>query len=572
MFYKRRGLLFPVILTLFNLIPAVHAESIKFVHWWDEYLPNKKEFRKVDYTYMKKSQVLHHQDVNNDGIQNDSLVCKPFDTVEMLNPLPQCNPTDPEKWKEWMRYRLDRPSARFYGGMVTRFPNVSHLTEKNSKGEDAPIFDRVDQASVQPTEGAARGFYDPAWPHNIGRGGSGPNWGERWADMTYFVVGDNGPKLSALEEGIVTTEGAGVSFSSVFIWKKADFVNGGAQAPLITFDATSRLSFDITRKYAAVEEGRFVVQDGEQFWISEGRVTSQNQGGNKILLGEQGIEIESSKKGGIVKLNPLNTRWANYTPTACEIALNRDAAQFETHVFTDVQAVGVYLATYNFFRPGTEETEIGFAFDNFQAYATSQPSANTPRDTQELALAVDTQGNFLETDAKFLTDLSVNNQTVTLHPTDKTDIRGVITVDSHHVDKEADIIVVVGYKPTADAGELFFMFNKDGTILPWDGDMSKLVALEDGDKYEEGEGFSKKPIVLKPERYVQLFPVSVDSFKETTESMDTIVLGCAERPLTYSGFLKDVPPGFLRFFYGYRLREEGTLVFNGEGVNIVITP
>jgi hypothetical protein len=152
------------------------------------------------------------------------------------------------------------------------------------------------------------------------------------------------------------------------------------------------------------------------------------------------------------------------------------------------------------------------------------------------------------------------------------DIRGIIIPDNEHVGKEVDIIVVVGYKPHLEEQESFFMFGKEGQILPWNGNISDLVAFQDKDILKEISNSQEEelvtgPVVLTPERQVRIFPVTVSSsFWEDKE----VLFGC-ERPLLYTGKLNEIPPGFFRFFFGYRLREEGTVVFNSRGIDVIIT-
>ncbi|RKZ36161.1 MAG: hypothetical protein DRQ49_18365 [Gammaproteobacteria bacterium] len=529
-------LVYSAIVTMLGLTPMSYAESVKFIQWWDEYFPQKFEYSKVAFGYSRQTESQQYLDVNGDGVYNDALVCKKFSLTDFLNPYPQCF-SDSKKNK---RYRIDRPSALFYGGMVTRFTNVSHLTEKNKKGEDVPIFNRVGQASVQPTEGAKPNFYDPKYPENTRRAGSG-NWGLGWADMTYHL-NLYGPIFETFD----ATENAEINFSAVFLWKKEDFVNGGASANVITFDKTSKLSVDVARFRENVEECRFVVQDGNQLWISEYAY---------IVEGSPPAKAE---------LNPLDSHWAIYNPSDCDIDFNKEEAVFTKQTFEDVQAVGVYFATDEFAHKRT-----GLSFDNIQVYATSTPSPEMPIEPNLIGNAIDSEGNPVSTDAKFSRGISVNGDTVTVRSSDQMDIRGVITVDSNHVDKEAEILVVVGYKPASIEKESFFMFNKEGKILPWNKDIANLLAYEETDWLKNDKGRFKQKIILAPERRVQIFPVTLSAFR--ANELDTILLGCEERPQTYLGFLNDVPPGLLRFFFGYRLKEDGTVVYNSESVNVRIT-
>jgi len=535
MFKMKYVLVGTVMATILGLTPIIHAESVKLVQWWDEYLPQKRE--KIAYMgYSRTTISLQSQDVNGDGIYDDALLCREFSITDFFNPPPACLPDS----RKADRYRTDRPSGQFYGGIVARLTNVSHITEKNKKGEKLPFFRDTGQATVQPTEGAKPNLYDPDYPHNIRRAGS-KDWGLGWADITFTASRKGVDRFNAVED-------AEQNASAVFIWKKEDFINGGASTEAITFDNTSKISVDLTRTRRNVEEGRFVVQDGDQLWISDYKYAV------------------SGRPRATVELNPLHSHWAIYTPSGCDIAFNRENATFVDHTFQNIQAVGVYFATYSF----THEV-TSFHFDNFQFYAaTNDPSPELILAQSLTGKAIDFQGNRVSTNAKFSRGISVNGGTVTVHSSDQMDIRGVITVDSYHIGKEADIIVVAGYKPISTGKELLFMFNKEGNILPWDGNLANLVAYKETDllRDKNKERF-KQNLVLAPQRRVQIFPVTLSAFRDN--ELDTILLGCEERPSTYSGLLNDVPPGLLKFFFGYRLKDDGTIVYNSESINIRIT-
>ncbi len=525
-------------------IPLSYAESVKLVQWWDEYLPQKFESN-ASMGYSIKTQSQQYQDVDGDGVYNDALVCKEFSLTDFFNPHYGCLPESLKGHK----YRIDRPSAPFYGGLVGRYTNVSHITE-DYRGEQIPLFRKTGQATVQPVECAKPSLYNAKYPHNISRMANGIGnrlrWGLGWADITFAVLSQT--MHSILEKN----EDINQNFTFVSIWKKEDFVNGGAEAETITFDQTSRLSVDISR-FRKAEEGRFIVQDGSQLWISE-----------------YAYGVIDKPAAFFAKLNPLESRWAIYTPLGCDMEFNKETADFVEHTFKDVQAMGVYFATYRF----VHQPEIGIFFDNFQAYAaTSKPSPEFPIDNNPIGFAMDSKGELVNTDATFSRGISVNGGTVIVSSSDQMDIRGVITVDSNHVDKEAEILVVVGYTPDSVEEESFFMFNKDGFILQWDKNIAHLVAYQETDLVfssdDESHKRFKRNIVLMPERRVQIFPVTLSAFRDN--ELETVLLGC-ERPRTYSGLVNGIPPGLLRFFFGYRLKEDNTIVYNRESINVMIKP
>jgi len=105
-------------------------------------------------------------------------------------------------------------------------------------------------------------------------------------------------------------------------------------------------------------------------------------------------------------------------------------------------------------------------------------------------------------------------------------IKGVIKVDSLHVEQSADILVVVGYAPF-NAAEKFFMLDSNHAVQLWDGSLANLVAFE-----------------------------SVESLVYT--KVVTI----------YSSKL--TPVGRLRIYFGYRL-DDGIIVFNAsQPISVVV--
>ena len=551
--------------TMLGFLPnVVQAESVRFVQWWGEYLPHHGKI--LPGTYQGKKSI-QYQDVNGDGVYNDALIWYGFGLKERLNPQ-----SYRDTGKKNHRYRTDYPSALFYGGIVARFTNVSHITEEDKKGNKIPVFKKIQQATVQPSEGAKPCSYSTKFPHNTGRVWSTD--GTKWADMTVMLVNKGTPGLSKTFQ---ETREAEVNFTSLFMWKKENFINGGAAVDKITFDNTSKLSLDITRFRKNIEEGRFVVQDGTQLWISEGAVV-QNEEGRKLSKGVEGMSVTTYKSGAVVELNPLNSRWVPYTPfssaeeekinnlleTLEEVAFNPKKATdeeqqfyqeksdelleeinqiefdptkatFIEHTFEDVQAVGVYFATYPF---AHETTQL--VFDNFQAYATGTiPKAKT--------VAINTQNlSNVNTETEITTGLSVNcgpfEQVVTLCYPDKIDFSGQITVEEKDIGQLADLLLVIGCKQYPEAEEeIFYMLDSKGTFKKWGGNIANLVA------FQKGSPLSEQSVQVNGGEKMSVF------FEQTElcKGMDL--------------------PVFLRLFFGYQL-QDGKLVYNPQSIDLIITP
>ncbi|EDN66808.1 secreted protein [Beggiatoa sp. PS] len=200
-----------IAVTIMGLMPVViHAESIKLVQWWGEYLPHHGKKHSGHYQGKRS---IQYQDVNGDDIYNDALIWYGFGLNEFLSP-----PSETDTGKKYHQYRVDYPSARFYGGVVARFTNVSHITEKDKKGNKIPFFDHIQQATVQPTEGGRPCSYITSYPHNSGRTWT-DNAGKEWADMTVMVVNDGG-ECCPISDKFQKTKDAEVNFTSVFLWKR----------------------------------------------------------------------------------------------------------------------------------------------------------------------------------------------------------------------------------------------------------------------------------------------------------------------------------------------------------------
>jgi hypothetical protein len=473
MFNLKSVLISIVAATTLGVAPVVsHAESVKIVHWWNAYFPPKSQTASYGYR-SERPNSSQYLDVNRDGVYNDALVWHRFSLTELLNPLPPGVGKD----RSWQRYRINRPSARFYGGMVARFTNVSHLTEEDRKGNQVPVFDQFQQSTVQPTEGGRPCSYNTLSPHNTGRGwfSEGGGFGEKWADMTVMVVNDGGD-CCPFSETFQKTKQAEVNFTAVFLWKKEDFINGGATAEKMTFDDTSKLSVDVTRFRRNIEEGRFVVQDGDQLWISEAAVVQQGE--EPLSVGVNGMMVEDFKRGAIVELNPLKSRWAPYRVLLSDqekvdtlideleemafnpkkassletqrhqeksdelltevnrMAFDPTTASFVEHTFEDVQAVGVYFATYQFAHKTTQ-----LVFDNFQAHA-----AGTIPNVKAAVIPLKPTEQPVNTNTEFAGGISVNcgpfEQVSTQCVPDKIKIQGEIIVDPTDVGKLADIIIM----------------------------------------------------------------------------------------------------------------------------------
>jgi hypothetical protein len=524
-----------VFFMIFMVSSPVVAESVKYLQWWDEYVPKQSELP-TSLAYDRERIIEHFLDIDGDGVENDTMVCKPFNMEELFTPTPMC-----PRIGSWANYRTDRPSGKFYGGIRVNFLNASHVVENDGQGNLHHVFIRPAQDTVQ-HDGASPNLYNERFPHNITRALN--RFSDLfWADMTLFAVDPGWTKVS---RAFFDLKDGGVNFSALFFWKKEDFVNGGASAEKIVFDATSNIKVDLTRQWDNVEDARFVVQDGEQLWISE-------------------YQFEYLRTGYTISLNPLHSRWALYQPADCDLAVDIDKLEFIEHEFTDVQGVGAYFATYSFMTSNQDPTRMVFIFDNFQLFATDKPT-NAPSERTVATvdvklvngLAIDKDLQPIATRSKFAMGAAVNGGMIRAKASDQLDIRGVIRPEPKHVGQKADIVAVIGYLPHINAKMedlSAFMLNSRGLVLEWDQNLANLTAL-------------KWDVELTPEYRVQLLPVSITRFKHSA-AMNSVVLSCDERPLTYTGIIG--AEGILQIYYGYRLKS-GELVYSSQPIMVELQP
>lgn len=277
------------------------------------------------------------------------------------------------------------------------------------------------------------------------------------------------------------------------------------------------------------------------------------------------MRVEDFKRGALVELNPLKSHWAPYTILLSnqeqvdslvdeleEIDFNPNksssdesqrhqeksdellteinrmefdptTANFVEHTFEDVQAVGVYFATYPF-----AHKTMQLVFDNFQAHA-----AGTIPKVKAAVIPLQPIQQPISSNTEVTGGISVNcgpfERVATQCVQDQIKIQGEIIVDPTDVGQLADIIVVAGHKPSPEAAaeeEVFYMLNKTRAI-PWDRNVAHLVAFQDN-------------IRLNSEQSIPIY-------------QDQIAL-----------------PGFIRVFFGYRLQDGSQLVYSPQSLDMII--
>ena len=210
----------------------------------------------------------------------------------------------------------------------------------------------VVQVTVEGEEGANPHMpQDDRFPHSIPRGVYDELPPDKYSDIAIAVYD---PSLTGDPEDDLVT------FRAAILWKRGDFLNGGDRAVRVIFDDQSMLSVDVTRYWRQLT-GRWLVQDGSLFYVSEATIDRTGPGG---------IDLEFGKTNTLV---PTQTRWARYNPLATTdprspgyMDFDAASAVWAARTFSDVQAVGVYLE-----KDAPEVVgPVDFVFDNFRVDAT----------------------------------------------------------------------------------------------------------------------------------------------------------------------------------------------------------
>ncbi|MCA9260305.1 MAG: hypothetical protein KDA61_13935 [Planctomycetales bacterium] len=265
-------------------------------------------------------------DADNDGQNDDTHLYYEFSLDERLNP-----PGTPAR-PNGVYYHEDMPSAKFYGGLSATYYNLkatnfgqafvendgaggdvmdvgypspygadqyAGLREYNAKARNAD--GRYSKWHLGPHEDIAIAIYDPNYP------------------MALDPTEDHSDNLT--------------TFHAAFVWKKEDFLNGGA-GKRVSVGHDSAFSFESTRWWGGVGEVRWLIQDADnQFYISQFNVQGElDYFGHKNEL-----------------IDPLSTLWAPYNPAVDNLDFNQNASNLvwidpeAAGLFDDVQSFGLYL-------------------------------------------------------------------------------------------------------------------------------------------------------------------------------------------------------------------------------------
>lgn len=141
---------------------------------------------------------------------------------------------------------------------------------------------------------------------------------------------------------------------AAYLWKKDDFLNGGGDHP-VSFDNDSLMAVRITRHWSGYTEGRFIVRDGGQFWLSEYDFDI--------------VDPENRKAPNNFKVHtirPAQTRWARWNPQGpVRIDYRPEDLKFEEVVFENIDAVGWMAA-----KPEPARSSCWLKWGGFECIAT----------------------------------------------------------------------------------------------------------------------------------------------------------------------------------------------------------
>ncbi len=131
-------------------------------------------------------------------------------------------------------------------------------------------------------------------------------------------------------------KGTGLRVFATWLWKKEDFVNRGDECA-VSFDDESMMYVHITRYWKDYQDGRFVVQQDGQFYLSEyrfGGLPSTHRSG-------------APNNAKVYSVCPAKTRWAKWQPEApYHLEYEPSELVYEEVIFTDVESVGWISARY----------------------------------------------------------------------------------------------------------------------------------------------------------------------------------------------------------------------------------
>lgn len=219
-------------------------------------------------------------DRDGDGSLADEFVSAwPFSEVLPLNP-------------PGLRYDTDQKNALFYGGLTLYSSNPAKPTQ----------------------------------PRAISEGHLNAN--HNFRDDFNFMGGLEDHGVNELVEA-----------HGVWFWQKKDFLNGG-DSHTVSFDQESTIAVHVSRYWCGLHAGRWMVRDGSRYYLSKATWANRYR--------SYGLEAQKHGDNPVVHtthvLKPEASEWSAYEPhPPYQIDFDHQTAHFESHIFSNVTAIGFYV-------------------------------------------------------------------------------------------------------------------------------------------------------------------------------------------------------------------------------------
>jgi formylglycine-generating enzyme required for sulfatase activity len=127
-------------------------------------------------------------------------------------------------------------------------------------------------------------------------------------------------------------------------WKKDAFLNGGDRFQ-VSFQRGDNIGIFISRYWGGVDWGRWLIRDGETFYLSEATFAGQTEPFGLTMDAKPEDGGMSGARNPVVRtthvIDPSTTRWAVYEPAAPDaVFFDPQQARYQQRTFANVTAVG----------------------------------------------------------------------------------------------------------------------------------------------------------------------------------------------------------------------------------------
>ena len=135
---------------------------------------------------------------------------------------------------------------------------------------------------------------------------------------------------------------------AVWFWQKQDFLNGGS-TNRVSFDESSKLSVQISRYWGGIEAGRWMVREGDRYYLSKATFANEDRAFYVGMPQEpDGKQFDGANNPVVHRtqtLSPLSTSWAEYQPREPFLTdFDATHASFGHPAFSNITAVGFFAS------------------------------------------------------------------------------------------------------------------------------------------------------------------------------------------------------------------------------------